>query len=98
MLMNFEILLPFVLLAFGPWVLAPRSSLGQLAAPQAAWVVHVAVGIRPSRFESGTVGPPLRLWRRQQQFGAARFLRDAREENLDKHQLWNAADEAGRRS
>ena len=37
---------------------------------------------RPSRFESGTVGPPLRLWRRQQQFGAARFLRDTREENL----------------
>ena len=44
---------------------------------------------RPSRFESGTVGPPLRLWRRQQQFGAARFLRDAREENLDKYQLWS---------
>ena len=43
---------------------------------------------RPSRFESGTVGPPLRSWRRQQQFRAARLLRDAQEENLDKHQLW----------
>ena len=48
---------------------------------------------RPSRFEFGTVGPPadapLRLWWRQQQFESARFLRDAREENLDKHQLWS---------
>ena len=44
---------------------------------------------RPSRFKSGTVGPPLRSWRRQQQIGAARFSRDAREENLDKYQLWD---------
>ena len=44
---------------------------------------------RPSRFKSGTVGPPLRSWWRQQQIGATRFSRNAREGNLDKCQLWD---------